>query len=192
MLQEVPKVLDTILGLGVEAREITAWQAALRAIVVYGFTLIIVRLGRQRLLGRATAFDVIFGIMIGSVMSRGINSSAGLVPTLAGGTMLVVLHAVFSSLAYHTSWVGNLVKGNPVLLVEDGRIQENAMRGTSLSGQDLAEALRLEGNEPDPSTIRLAYLERNGTISIVTATREPRILRVAVEDGVQTVRISLE
>lgn len=192
MLQEVPKVLDTILGLGVEAREITAWQAALRAIVVYGFTLIIVRLGRQRLLGRATAFDVIFGIMIGSVMSRGINSSAGLVPTLAGGTMLVVLHAVFSSLAYHTSWVGNLVKGNPVLLVEDGRIREGAMRGTSLSGQDLAEALRLEGNEPDPSTIRLAYLERNGTISIVTATREPRILRVAVEDGVQTVRISLE
>ncbi len=192
MLQEAPKVLDTILGLGVEAREITAWQAALRAIVVYGFTLIIVRLGRQRLLGRATAFDVIFGIMIGSVMSRGINSSAGLVPTLAGGTMLVVLHAVFSSLAYHTSWVGNLVKGNPVLLVEDGRIQEDAMRGTSLSGQDLAEALRLEGNEPDPSAIRLAYLERNGTISIVTAAREPRILRVAVEDGVQTVRISLE
>jgi uncharacterized membrane protein YcaP (DUF421 family) len=106
---------------------------ALRAIIVYVVTLAIVRLGSKRLMGKATAFDVILGIMIGSVMSRGINGSAGLVPTLAGGAVLVALHGLFAVLAYRTSWFGDYVKGRPVLLVEDGRVRPEGMRAASLT-----------------------------------------------------------
>ena len=191
MLQEARDALQGLLGLGRDAGDIEAGQMALRAVVVYAFTLAFVRLGSRRFLGKATAFDVILGIMIGSVMSRGINGSAGLVPTLAAGAVLVALHGLFAMLAFRTSWFGDYVKGRPVLLVEDGRIRPEGMRETSLSEADLAEALRLQGKEPDPSRIRRAYLERNGSISVIRHDEGPRVIEVAVADGVQTVRVEL-
>ena len=191
MIQEARGGLDALLGLGRDAGDIGPGQMAIRAVVVYALTLAIVRLGSKRLLGKASAFDVILGIMIGSVMSRGINGSAGLLPTLAGGATLVALHWLFAVLAYHTSWFGNLVKGRPVLLVEDGRVREEGMRKTSLSEHDLQEALRLRGGAPDPSRVALAYLERDGTVSVVPKEDGPRILEVSVADGVQTIRIAV-
>lgn len=191
MLQELRDTFEALLGLGRDAGDIGTGQTALRAVVVYGFTLLLVRLGSKRFFGKATAFDVILGIMIGSVMSRGINGSAGLVATLAGGAVLVALHGLFAMVAYHTTWFGDIVKGKPILLVEDGRILPEGMRETSLSHRDLAEAMRLKGEDPDPSAIRRAYLERNGSISILPKGEGPRILDVSVKDGVQTVRIQL-
>lgn len=192
MLQEVRDALERLLGLGRDAGDIATGQMMLRALVVYVFTLLIVRLGSKRFLSKATAFDVILGIMIGSVMSRGINGSAGLVPTLAGGALLVAIHGLFAMLAYRTSWLGDYVKGRPVLLVEDGQVREEAMRETSLSENDLAEALRLQGKQPDPAEIRRAYLERNGSISVIPREEAPHVVEVSVADGVQTVRIKFE
>jgi uncharacterized membrane protein YcaP (DUF421 family) len=191
MLQATWDALEALLGLGRDAGEIDAGQMALRAIVVYAFTLLVVRVGSRRLLGKATAFDVILGIMIGSVMSRGINGSAGLVPTLAGGAVLVAMHGLLAVIAYRTSWFGDLVKGTPVLLVEDGRVLPGAMRKASLTERDLEEALRLGGEPPDPSRIRRAYLERNGSISVVPRDPGPRVVEVSVAEGVQTVRVEM-
>lgn len=192
MLQETGTAVDGLLGLGRDAGEIRAGQMALRTLVVYVVTLAVVRLGSRRFLGKATAFDVIMGIMIGSVMSRGINGSAELVPTLLAGAMLVALHWLFAVLSFHTRWFGALVKGQPVLLVEDGEVREEGMRRGHISAHDLQEALRLEGNRPDAAEVRLAYLERDGSISVIPTGGEPRVLDVRVEDGVQTVRIALE
>lgn len=191
MIQEVGDVLETLLGLGRDVGDVTAGQMALRAIVVYVATLAMVRLGSKRLMGKATAFDLILGIMIGSVMSRGINGSAGLFPTLAGGAVLVALHGLFAVLAFRTDWFGDFVKGRSVLLVEDGAVRPEAMRETSLSDRDLAEAMRLQGMHPDPARVDRAYLERDGTISIVPRDAGPRVVEVSVADGVQTVRIDL-
>ncbi|MGE5293586.1 MAG: hypothetical protein ACM3VT_02030 [Solirubrobacterales bacterium] len=38
----------------------------------------------------------------------------------------------------------------------------------------------------------LAYMERNGKISIVPYPREPQVINVSVEEGVQIVRIELQ
>ena len=37
----------------------------------------------------------------------------------------------------------------------------------------------------------LAYLERDGQISAISLKREPRVLNVSVENGVETVRLEL-
>ena len=183
--------LNGLLGLEREVSDVNPLQMALRAILIYAFTLAIVRMGSKRFLGKGTAFDIILGIMIGSVMSRAINGSAPFFPTLLAGAALVVMHWALAGLAFHTSWFGTVVKGEPVLLIEDGRIRQEAMRKTSLTEKDLAEALRLQAKETDPAKIWLAYLERDGSISVVPREQEPRVLNVSVEEGVQTVRIEL-
>jgi uncharacterized membrane protein YcaP (DUF421 family) len=192
MLQTLSDQLQTLLGLGQDVGDVGAAQMALRTIVIYAFSLLIVRLGSKRFLSEATAFDVIVGIMLGSVMSRAINGSAPFFPTLLGGFVLVGMHWLLGVLAYHASWFGTLVKGSPVLLIKDGNIQREGMRRAGLSNNDLEQALRLRSNQTDPTKIQLACLERNGGISILPRKHEPRIVDVSIADGVQTVRIELQ
>jgi uncharacterized membrane protein YcaP (DUF421 family) len=192
MLQTVRDQIQTLLGLGQDVGDVGAVQMALRTIVIYAFSLVIVRLGSKRFLSEATAFDVVVGIMLGSVMSRAINGSAPFFPTLLGGVALVGIHWLLGALAVHASWFGTLVKGSPVLLIKDGEIQREGMRRTGLSNNDLEQALRLRSNQTDPTQVQLAYLERNGGISVIPRKREPCIVDVSVVDGVQTVRIALE
>ena len=172
--------------------DVGGWAMALRTVLIYAATLVLIRIGSKRFLNQASAFDVIVGIMLGSVMSRAINSSAPLFPTLGAGLVLIALHWLLVRLAYRSGWFGPLIKGNPVLLIKDGELQKEALRETGIAPNDLQQALRLQAGQTDLSGIHLAYLERNGQVSIIPASTGPRVLEVRVEDGVQTVRIRLE
>ena len=191
MLQALWEQVRGLFGLGSDTGNIGVIETVLRTIIVYGFTLAIIRLGSKRFLSKATAFDVIVAIMLGSVMSRAINGSTPFLATLLAGFVLLGMHWLFALLAYRTDWFGSYVKGKRILLIEDGEIQRDGMRSGSITDDDLTQAIRLNTNQTDPSKIKLAYLERGGQISVIPFKREPRIVNVSVEDGVQTVRIEL-
>jgi uncharacterized membrane protein YcaP (DUF421 family) len=191
MMQSIVDEVQLLLGLGLDIGDVDSVQMALRAIAIYAIMLVLVRLASKRFLSKASAFDVIVAIMLGSIMSRAINGSAPFLPTIVASAALLALHWLFATLAAHTSF-GALVKGEPRLLIKDGEIQEDGMREAKLSENDLKGALRLQAGDPDPSKIKRAYLERSGRISIVPFKTEPQVLDVSVEDGVKTIRIKLE
>lgn len=85
-------VADTLLGLGAEAKDLSWGQMIARACLVYVVTLVIVRLGKKRFMARATAFDVIVGIVLGSIVSRAITGNAPLLPALCAAAMIMALH----------------------------------------------------------------------------------------------------
>lgn len=182
-------MFEDLLGLGLDVADVGALQMALRTVLIYTATLAIVRVGSKRFLSQATAFDAIVAIMLGSIMSRAINGSAPFLPTLAAGVILVGLHWLIAAIAYSSDWFGTLVKGNAVLLIKDGDVQQKGLRQTSVSAKDLEEALRIESHVTEPESVKLAYLERNGGISVIPRKPEPRVLEISVENGVQTVRI---
>lgn len=184
------RVLETLFGIG--ADELTAGQMALRAVLTFVATLTIIRLGHKRLFGKTTAFDLVVAIMVGSVMSRAITNTSGLLAIWLAGLVLIVMHRLTATLAYRVHRFGSVVKGRPRLLVEDGHVHPDAIRKGHVSLLDLDQALRESGREPDLSRVQLAYLERDGSISVVPRSSPARILEVAVEDNVQVVRIALE
>ena len=191
MLETIVEQVQVFLGYERDVGDVNAIQMALRTLLIYAVTLVLIRLGSKRFLSEASAFDVIVGIMLGSVMSRAINSSAPFFPTLGAGIVLISLHWLFAMVAFRTDWFGFIVKGEPVLLIKDGQIQQGGVRRAGVSTHDLEQALRLVAQETDPANVKLAYLERNGQISMVPCPSEPRIVDVSVVDGVQTVRIEL-
>ncbi|MEO8285309.1 MAG: YetF domain-containing protein [Chloroflexota bacterium] len=191
MLQELWDQLQALFGLGSYAENAGAIQIALRTILVYGSTLAIIRFGSKRFLSEATAFDVIVAIMLGSIMSRAVDGSSPFLPTLLIGAVLLGVHWLLALIAYHTEWFGNLIKGKRELLIEDGEVQQEGMRKGSITEADLKQALRIQTRQTDPSKVHLAYLERNGQISVIPKEQEPRVYTVSVEDGVQTVRIEI-
>jgi uncharacterized membrane protein YcaP (DUF421 family) len=186
----MPDAIDTTLGLGADS--LNAGQMAVRAVITFAVTLVIIRLGSKRLFGKGTAFDNIVAIMIGSIMSGSITGSTPFFPTLAAGTMLVALHWLLAYLSSRLDWFGPLVKGNPIEIVRDGQVLEDGMKSAKLSRHDLQQGLLEQGYRPDPGNVALARLERDGTISVVPKQGKPSVLDVTVADGVQTVRIALE
>src|SRR5829696_4433213 len=141
----VESFLRAALGLGLDAKEIGVAQMALRAAVAYAVTLVFVRLAKKRFMSHATAFDVILGIMLGSIVSRAITGNAPFTPALAAGAALIAMHWLFSLVAYHWHGFGIAVKGRPRVLIRDGEPDRDAMRRAHVTEHDLHEDLRQEG-----------------------------------------------
>lgn len=190
-MNDVLEVLRELIGLGAE--ELHWGQMALRALVIYVTAILLVRLGQKRFLGRNTAFDVILGIILGSVLSRGITGNAPLVPTIAAGATLVALHWFFSVVSFYWRPFGRIVKGQEKLLIKDGELQWDNMRRSHVGKHDLEMAIRNSGRAAKFDDVAEAHFERSGNISVIArqGKKELHVIDVAVRDGVQNVRIEL-
>ena len=165
------EVFNTVFG--IHDQTLTWWQMSARAIGVFFAALLIIRIGSHRIFGKNTAFDIVLGIIYGSVLSRAITGNAPFWPTIAAALTLVLLHKGLAMVAYHTDFgFGNLIKGRSQVLVQDGELQEEALRANSVTKNDLLEALRSSGSALDINRIEHAYLERSGKISIILKKEE--------------------
>ena len=178
------------LGLGLEARDLGIGHMALRALVVYVVVVAIARLGHQRLLDRTSAFDIILGILLGSVASRAITGNAPFYPSLGACAVLVALHALFAAVSFRWHFFSYLVKGKAKPIIRDGVPDETQLRRSHITEHDVDEALRLHGLTT-MNEVAAAHLERNGKVSLVKKPGKPKVVEVAVAPGVQTVRIEL-
>jgi uncharacterized membrane protein YcaP (DUF421 family) len=181
-----------VLGVNREPADLNSIEMTIRTVIVYIVAIALVRIGSRRFLSQATAFDLIVAIMLGSIMSRAINGSALFLPTMFASLVLIGLHWIFAFVSVRTSLFGPVVKGEPILLIKNGELQPDAMKKAGITERDLNQALRLRSEAADPKQIRRAYMERNGDISVVPYKKEPRILDVSVEQGVQSIRIKLD
>lgn len=183
--------LNWALGIGMDPKTFNVLQVSLRAFVIYLGGLAILRIGENRFLGKFTAFDIILGFVLGGILSRAINGSGPLFPTLIATILLVSLHFILAKTAFHSHRFGEAVKGMPELLVRDGEVIWEGMRRKSLSERDLEEALRLKASLENCDEVKEARFERNGDISFIKKKAEPKVVEISVRDGVQTVRIEI-
>ena len=62
-------------------------------------------------MGEATAFDMMLGIMVGSIVSRVITGNAPMGPALVPPGTLVALHSVLTTVACRWHGLGEMIKG---------------------------------------------------------------------------------
>jgi len=160
------QLLQTLLGISVQPKDLTFLQVSIRGIVVFVAALIMVRLSSKRSLAEKTAFDAVLVVIIGSMLARVINGSEAFLPTLGTGFVLVLLHRLFGLAAYYSHTVGILLKGQPAMLVQNGTIQRKNMFWNHISKHDLEEDMRLEAKTDDLSKIQVARLERAATSAL--------------------------
>ena len=119
---------QTLLGLGLDPKDLTLVQISLRGIMVFLVALATVRVGHKRSLSRKTPFDAVLLVILAAVLSRAINGSAAFFATLGGGVVLVLLHRLFAYLAFYSHGFGSLVKGRADVIVRDGECDFPVMR----------------------------------------------------------------
>jgi uncharacterized membrane protein YcaP (DUF421 family) len=170
------EAINELLGLQRQAQELTTLNVSMRALVVFLGGLVILRFGNRRFMGQSTAFDVLLGILLGSVLSRGISGTAAFVPTLAGTLVIVLLHRGLATLVYFVPGLARIVEGEPTTVIREGVIERRMTRRTRLTDQDLQEAMRLRGIG-NLEEVKHASLEVDGSISIV-----PNAIRIGPVD----------
>lgn len=158
--------MDLEVIIGPNSTDINWWQMLIRAITVFFVALLIVRLGGTRIFGGNTSFDIVLGIILGSVLSRAITGNSPYVPTILAACALVALHWGLAFLAFRNRKLGVLIKGKKSLLIKDGELNWENMKRTQITENDIKEALR-QGGSVDLANVKYAFLERSGDISII-------------------------
>ncbi|RDC61636.1 hypothetical protein AHMF7616_00216 [Adhaeribacter pallidiroseus] len=138
-----------------------------RGLLVFILAIILVRVGDRRIFSKNAAFDIVLGIILGSLLSRAITGNAPFVPTCITCIGLVALHWFLAMISQKYHAFGLLIKGKQLLLVKDGQIQEENMKKQNFTIHDLNEVLRLNGKLTQVEEVQEAYLERSGNVSVI-------------------------
>lgn len=155
--------LDAIFG----ADKGISWeQECARAVLIFAYGLVLVRVAGRRVFGRWSAIDIVISIIIGSNLSRALTGAAPLWGTLAATSLLMVLHWLIAQGAARFRPISRLVEGGPIRLAEAGQVDEASLKRYGVSAADLHEALRDNGVERVEDT-RLVTLEASGTVTVL-------------------------
>src|SRR5258705_6227865 len=108
--QEYWAPFRVFIGLGAEPQTLPFVQIWLRGIIVFMFTLLMVRISARRSLARRTVFDSVFLVILASVLARAINGSADLLPTVGGGFAMVAVHRLLGWIAFYSHGLRHLIQ----------------------------------------------------------------------------------
>lgn len=142
-------------------------QIALRTLTVYGVVLVGVRLSGKREVGQMTPFDLTLLLLLSNAVQ---NAMTGPDTSVIGGataaiTLLLVNYAV-AEIAGRNRKVRKLLKGDPAVLVHNGKVLEAVMSREHVSMDDVQQGLREHGIA-SVKEVALAVLEVDGNISFL-------------------------
>ena len=138
-----------------------------RAIFMYLFVFVILRLTGKRQVADLQPFDLLITLLIADLAGCAIADTAtpllySIVPIF--GMYLVQQFVTF--LCLKNARARRVVCGSPVILVRDGVVQEEAMRQNDYTVIDLLDQLRSR-DVFDLRQVAFAILETNGTMSVL-------------------------
>jgi uncharacterized membrane protein YcaP (DUF421 family) len=105
-------LLESLLGLAAEPKNLTFIQISLRGIIVMVAALVMIRLGTKRSLAEKTAFDAVLLVVLASALARAVNGNAAFFPTLGGTFVLVFTHRIFGSIGCRWHAFSMLIKAS--------------------------------------------------------------------------------
>lgn len=96
------------------------------------------------------------------MQESGLPLLSGVLPIL----ILVALELLLSGLMLKSPRFSRLVSGNPIVLIQEGQLQQQALKKMRMTVDDLMEALRQQGTFC-LGDVQMAVVEPNGHISVL-------------------------
>lgn len=147
------------------------------SVIVYVFIIIAIRVTGKKELSQLSVVDLVFILLISNAVQ---NAMVGPDTSLAGGLVaaaaLFAINFILKNLMYRFPGFGKLLQGQPVMLVYNGKLNEENMKRARLSMEELMEAIREHG-VGGIQDVNLAVLEVDGNISVLSADFQNRTVR---------------
>lgn len=144
------------------------WEFVVRGIVVYAFLLVLLRMTGKRQVGQLAPLDLILLLILSNAVQNSMNAGDNsLIGGLISAATLVVLNWLVAYAGFRSPKFENLIDGQPLVLVRDGRIDQRILDNEHITRAELDTALRISGTF-NVSDVKLAMLEPNGHVSVWT------------------------
>ena len=147
--------------------DLTISQMCARAVLVFFFTLFLIRIAGKRSFGMRMPLDNVLTILLGAILSRAIMGASPFLPTLCAALTLTVIYRFVAGLGYYSKWIDRLVKGKSQILYQNQKMIKKNMKSSMITEHDLIEGLRINSNIDSLDEIEKIYEERNGEISVI-------------------------
>ena len=143
----------------------------LRTIILYLVLILVIRLMGKRQIGEMEPAEFVVTMLVANLAAipmqdGGIPLLTGLIPIL---TVLGV-ELVLSFLMLRSGWLRRLFCGQPVLLIDEGKLLQGNLRLTRVTLEELLGKLR-EKDILDLSQVQYAILETDGEVSVFPYAR---------------------
>jgi uncharacterized membrane protein YcaP (DUF421 family) len=142
----------------------------IRAAVVFFFIYLVTRVAGKRELSSMEPFDLILLVVMGDLVQQSITQSDYSVT----GALIVI--STITLLTVLVSWVNwrfrslrSVLEGQPVVLVENGKLIEQNMKRERITVEDIESEGRQQ-QVTDIADMRWALLETSGRISVIPAS----------------------
>lgn len=142
------------------------YQAVIYSIIVYLVLIFLTRLIGKKLLSQMTFFDFVIGITLGTI-------GAAFITLEVKGGYVLISPFILTLAVILTGYVSlksvparKLLEGEPLIMIQNGKIYEKNMRKIRYHLDDLLMQLR-EKNVFDLSEVEFAILEPHGQLSVL-------------------------
>ena len=139
----------------------------LRAIFLYAFVLLLMRVTGRRELSTLSAVDLVLLIILGDAIQQGLTQDDYSVR----GAVIVVstiaaLQVGSSYLSFRSRRARRVLEGEPIVIVQDGKLIDRNLKRERLTEDEVAEEMRAQqiGSVED---VEWGILETNGTMSFI-------------------------
>ncbi len=133
-----------------------------------GWVVALVRVNGLRSFSKMTNFDFVMTVAVGSLLAGASQSTswAAFAQTIAAMAALFFVQYLTARLRKASDTFGSLMQNQPVVLMRDGKILDEALATTRVARDDLIAKLR-EANVLHFSEVRAVILETTGDVSVL-------------------------
>lgn len=164
------------------------WEFILRGIIIYVLVLALLRVTGKRQVGQLAPFDLVLLLLLSNSVQNSMNAGDN---SVLGGAIsaatLVGLNYLVGICTFRSKKLEALIEGRPQILIHNGHVDAAVMRAAQMSHHELEASLRRAGCL-SAMEVKLAVLENNGDISVVTrkdpvVTKKDPVASMAPEVG---------
>lgn len=157
----------------------------IRAVAVYIFMILAIRLFGKRELAQLSVIDLVFILLISNAVQ---NAMVGPDSSLSGGLIaagaLFVTNFILKKITGKYDSIGRFIQGQPIMLIYNGVVQEKNLILAGFTHAELEAAVREHGVQRIED-IDLAMLEVDGNISVLTDDFKTRSRRKRIHKTLQ-------
>ncbi len=142
------------------------WEFITRALLVYVFLIVILRISGKRQVGQLAPFDLVLLLVLSNAVQNSMNGGDN---SVVGGMIsvvtLIALNWTLGYATYKSKRIEGLIEGTPQVLIHNGEVNAAVMRREQITHHELEAALRMAGCAAITDVL-FAVIENNGQISV--------------------------
>jgi uncharacterized membrane protein YcaP (DUF421 family) len=140
---------------------------AVRSAVIFFFVFLLMRIVGRRELSSLEPFDLILLVVLGDSVQQAVTQDDYSVTGAFIVVSTIALLQVFVSyLNFKVPFLRSVIDGEPIVIVQDGKVIEGNARRERLTLEDIAEAARLQ-SIASLEDVQWAVLETSGEMTFV-------------------------